>query len=103
MASLKEQLEQNMTEIEKVVEMFYQQKTQEAYLRLDTVLADFSAVIEQLFAYQQEHPESEIDAACLLDALKEALSAMEERDAILVADVLKYELLEKLEGIVAAL
>ena len=35
----------------------------------------------------------------LLNALKETLSAMEERDVVLVADVLKYEVIEKLNDI----
>jgi KaiC/GvpD/RAD55 family RecA-like ATPase len=103
MASLKEQLQVNMTEIDHVVEMFYQQKSQEAYLQLDVVLGNFSSVIDNLFSYQQEHPELELDIESLVEALKEALSALEEKDAILVADVLKYELLEKMEGIVAVL
>jgi KaiC/GvpD/RAD55 family RecA-like ATPase len=103
MASLKEQIVNNMAEIDDVVEMFYQQKTQEAYLRLDVVLGDFAAIINPLFTYQQEHSEQEIDVGGLTEALKEALSAIEERDAILVADVLKYELLEKLERIVAVI
>ena len=34
-----------------------------------------------------------------MNALKETLSAMEERDVVLVADVLKYEVIEKLNDI----
>jgi KaiC/GvpD/RAD55 family RecA-like ATPase len=103
MASLKEQIVKNMAEIDDVVEMFYQQKTQEAYAQLNVVLGNFAAIIEPLFSYQQEHSDKEIDVDGLTEALKEALSAMQERDAILVADVLKYELLEKLERIVAVM
>jgi KaiC/GvpD/RAD55 family RecA-like ATPase len=97
MASLKEQVSNNIAQINEVVEMFYQQKTQEAYVQLDKVLGDFSIVVDSLYAYQQENPEAGVDVTVLLDALKEALSAVQEKDAILVADVLKYELLEKLE------
>jgi KaiC/GvpD/RAD55 family RecA-like ATPase len=103
MASLKEQIEKSMAQMDDVVEMFYQQKTKEAYLQLDVVLGSFAENIESLCEYQQDHPEIGIDVEALTESLKEALSAMEERDAILVADVLKYELLEKLEGIAAVL
>jgi KaiC/GvpD/RAD55 family RecA-like ATPase len=103
MASLKEQIEKSMAQMDDVVEMFYQQKTKEAYLQLDVVLGSFAENIASLCEYQQEHPEIGIDVEALTESLKEALSAMEERDAILVADVLKYELLEKLEGIAAVL
>jgi KaiC/GvpD/RAD55 family RecA-like ATPase len=103
MASLKEQIEKSMAQMDDVVEMFYQQKTKEAYLQLDVVLGSFAENIASLCEYQQDHPEIGIDVEALTESLKEALSAMEERDAILVADVLKYELLEKLEGIAAVL
>jgi hypothetical protein len=103
MASLKDQIKENMTEMDNVVEMFYQQKSQEAYLQLDIVLGNFSSVIDNLYTYQQEHPELKLDIVSIIEALKEALSALEEKDAILVADVLKYELLERMEEIVNVL
>lgn len=100
MENIKQQIEQNIEEVDAVVELFYQQKTQEAYSQLDSVLGKLMAVIEMVAAYQQEHTEVEIDITGLTDALKEALSAMEERDAILMADVLKYEVIEKLEALI---
>lgn len=99
MENIKQQIEQNIEEIDAVVEMFYQQKTQEAYSQLDQVLGKLMTVIETVAVYQQEHTDVEIDITGLTEALKEALSAMEERDAILMADVLKYEVIEKLEAI----
>nr|MDE6566993.1 hypothetical protein [Lachnospiraceae bacterium] len=80
MENIKQQIEQNIEEIDAVVELFYQQKTQEAYSQLEQVLGKLMAVIETVAAYQQEHTEVEIDIAGLTEALKEALSAMEERD-----------------------
>ena len=99
-ANIKQQIEQNIEEIDAVVEMFYQQKTQEAYSQLDQVLGKLMTVIEMVAVYQQEHMDAEIDVTGLTEALKEALSAMEERDAILMADVLKYEVIEKLEALI---
>ncbi len=103
MENIKEQLEQNITDINEIIEMFYQQKTQEAYLKLDPVLGKLLSAIDAVVAYQQEHTEVEIDVNALTGALKEALSAIEEKDSILMADVLKYELIEKLEAIAAVL
>lgn len=103
MENIKQQIEQNIEEVDAVVEMFYQQKTQEAYVQLDQVLGKMMAVIELLAVYQQEHTDAEIDITGLTEALKEALSAMEEKDAILMADVLKYEVIEKLEALIETL
>lgn len=103
MEEIRKQIEQNISEIDAVVEMFYQQKTQEAYGRLDFVLGKLMATIETAVKYQQEHTEVKIDINGLTEALKEALSAMEERDAILMADVLKYEVIEKLEAMIGNL
>lgn len=103
MEQIKQQIQQNISEIDGVVELFYQQKTQEAYGQLDQVLGKLMATIEVAVSYQQEHTEVEIDINGLTEALKEALSAMEEKDAILMADVLKYEVIEKLEALIESL
>lgn len=103
MGNIKEKITQNIKEIDEVVEMFYQQKTQDAYTCLDPVLGNLLEAIDAIVAYQQEHAELEIDVNGLTEALKEALSAIEERDAILMADVLKYEVIEKLEAMMAVL
>lgn len=103
MGNIKEQITQNINEIDEIVEMFYQQKTQEAYTKLDPVLGNLLISIDAVVAYQQEHSELEIDVNGLTEALKEALSAIEEKDAILMADVLKYEVIEKLEAMIALL
>lgn len=103
MDNMKELVGQTITAIDEVVEMFYQQRTQEAYTQLDPVLGKLLSTIETVMAYQQEHTEVEIDIDGLTAALKEALSAMEEKDAILMADVLKYEVIEKLEAIASLL
>lgn len=103
MGNIREQITQNINEINEIVEMFYQQKTQEAYTQLDPVLGNLLKAIDDVVAYQQEHAEIEIDVNGLTEALKEALSAIEEKDAILMADVLKYEVVEKLEAMIALL
>lgn len=103
MDNLKKNIENVIHEIDDVVEMFYQQKTKDAYIQLDSVLADLLQVVDPIHAYEVEHPDGGVDSAELTNALKETLSAMEEKDAILTADVLKYEVNEKLVMIMNAI
>lgn len=75
-------------ELEHVTELFYQQKSKEGYEKLQILLADISLYVSNV---QDEEQQQE-----LLETLTEALNAMEEKDTTLLADILKYELLEKL-------
>ncbi len=99
MGELRTKIRDTIAQIDTVVEMFYQQKTQEAYLELDPVLSGMMELMEPVLAWEKEHPGAGLEPNGLTEALREALSAMEERDAILMADVLKYEVAEKLEAI----
>ena len=56
-------------------------------------------ITEVVQNYTAQNSDKEINMDILLNALKETLSAMEERDVVLVADVLKYEVIEKLNDI----
>ena len=75
-------------ELEQVTEMFYQQKSKDGYEKLQVLLADISLYVSGV---QDEEQQQE-----LLETLTEALDAMEQKDTTLLADILKYELLEKL-------
>ena len=103
MDELKNNINNVIKEIDDVVELFYQQKTKDAYTQLDQVLGKLLQVVDPIHSYSVEHPEAEINAEDLTESLKETLSAMEEKDAILTADVLKYEVNEKLEMIMNAI
>ncbi len=75
-------------EIEDVTELFYQQKIKEAYARLQPLLTDISIYVTGI-----PSEEKQVD---ILESLKEAMSAMEQQDTTLLADILQYDLLEKL-------
>ena len=75
-------------EIQDVAELFYQQKNTEGYQRLNQLLQDLSAYVGIIT--EEEQPME------FLEALKEALDAMEQKDTTLLADILQYELIEKL-------
>lgn len=103
MENLQDMIRGVIQETDEVVEMFYQQKVQEAYTRLDFVTQDMLKAIEVIFQYKAENENLDIDENSLLDSLKEVVSAIEEKDSILVADVLKYEVIERLEAILEQL
>lgn len=103
MDGLKNEIQALIQEINSVVELFYQQKNQEAYTQLEPLLAKMMNTIDRIFSCKAEHEEMEIDEAGLAEVLKTTLSAMEDQDAILMADVLKYDVIEKFEGICESL
>ena len=99
MKDLKKEIETVINDLDSIVEMFYQQKVQEAYSELNTALGKILEITEVVQNYTAQNSDKEINMDILLNALKETLSAMEERDVVLVADVLKYEVIEKLNDI----
>ena len=99
MKDLKKEIETVINDLDSIVEMFYQQKVQEAYSELNTALGKIMEITEVVQNYTAQNSDKEINMDIFLNALKETLSAMEERDVVLVADVLKYEVIEKLNDI----
>lgn len=99
MKDLKKEIETVINDLDSIVEMFYRQKVQEAYSELNTALGKIMEITEVVQNYTAQNSDKEINMDILLNALKETLSAMEERDVVLVADVLKYEVIEKLNDI----
>ncbi|MCR4717793.1 MAG: hypothetical protein K5656_11510 [Lachnospiraceae bacterium] len=77
-----------ISEIGEVTELLYQQKTTEGYDKLNKLIQDLSVYITTITDPEQQQS--------LLEALKEALSAMQENDTTMLADILQYELAEKL-------
>lgn len=99
MNNIKKMIQDIDLDIEQVVEEFYQQKTQDAYQHLNGTIEKMLVLVDKIAMIQKEQIENAIDGGDLLNALKETVSAMEEKDFILVADVLKYEVQEKLKDL----
>ncbi len=74
--------------IGEVTDLLYQQKIPEGYSRLNGLIQDLSVYITTITDEEQQ------DA--LLETVKEALAAMQDNDTTLLADILQYELVEKL-------
>lgn len=99
MLEIKKEIQEVNKKIDEIVELFYQQKNEEAYGKLNIALADFIYIIEMI--QKQGNEKAQENAGDLNDALKQALEAMEQKDNILLADILKYEVMEKLEDLSA--
>lgn len=95
-------MDEYIKEIKKMVgistDMFYQQNKNLGYKVLLLLLDKLSEFIVYI---EKENIEGiyDIVIADLKNILSECLSALEGQDIVLLADILKYDLMEKLEGI----
>lgn len=101
MGDIKTVLEQAVASITEVTDFFYKQQINEGYKRFQDTLDIMTAAVEELFNYKAQQG-FEFDENRLVGTLKEALDAMEQKDPILMADILQYDLLEQFEGLKAA-
>ena len=76
-------------EINQVTELLYQEKIEEAYERLAGLIRNMIALTADIT--------DEAEQADFVTVLKPALEAMEQQDYTLLADILQYDLVEKLE------
>lgn len=81
-------MEQVINILTTITDLLYQENIPVAYRMLYLILPEMEEAIRQI---QQEEIQSE-----LKDKLLEALEAMENEDNILLADILQYEILERL-------
>lgn len=99
MSDIRDMIQGTIQKTDQVVELFYQQKNQEAYGQMETLLTDMMGTIDAIFAYKAENDAFSFDEQGLTEVLKTTLAAMEDQDAILMADILKYDVIEKLQEI----
>lgn len=77
--------------LKKITELLYQEDYNTAYGLLVKCLPILGVYIEEI---EDKELQREV-----LDALTEAITAMEENDYTLLADILQYDVIEKLEAI----
>lgn len=94
MSQQKDIVVKSITEIEEVVELFYQQKLQEALDKFQVVISGIMAAIDALFTFRTEHEGFAFDEVRITNTLKDAMNALEDRDMVLLADILQYDYLE---------
>jgi PAS domain-containing protein len=78
-----------MEQLQEVVTYLYQENIPEAYRQLAMVIPSLQQILDQM---ENEELQRE-----LMEKLQMALQAMENQDAILLADILSYEIMEKLQ------
>ena len=77
--------------LRKITELLYQERVKQAYEFLVKCLPHMGLMIEDL--------EDETLKREVLDSLTEAVGAMEENDYTLLADILQYDVIEKIEAL----
>lgn len=97
MSQQKESVEKSVKDVEEVIELFYQQKLQEALNKFESVLGGMMTAIDVLFTYKTENKEFKLDEVKLTNTLKDAMGALEEGDMVLLADILQYDYLEYMQ------
>lgn len=88
-----------MQAIEETTTLFYQQKNQEGYQLLNHTLTVLIQVVNEIFTIKQENNTIDIDEQKLNLVLGDAMVAIEQKDTILLSDLLNFDLriiLEKL-------
>ena len=60
-------------------------------------------MVDTLFAYKEDHEGFELDEERVKTALTEALGALEERDMILLADIIQYDFVEYVEELLGGM
>ncbi len=80
--------------IEQNMELFYQQKDAQALGEFQQILGMIMNMVEALFSYRDANDGFDLDEEKIKDALTEAMTALESKDYVLLADVIQYEFVE---------
>lgn len=84
--------------IELTADFFYKQKSSGGYQVLISVIDDLLVLASELKAFS-DHAEVLLAYQELAEKLQEITEAMEQKDTILIADMMKYDIIELLEKI----
>lgn len=95
---LKNEISLLLKEITEVTDYLYQQKSAQGLKRLDTLLGKIMTVIDKLFSYKATG-KIDFDENVLAEALTLAMNAIEEKDYVMLSDVLIYEIAAQLSEI----
>ncbi len=97
MSDRREIVKQAIGSIEITSELFYQQNIQEGYSQLEQTLAILSGLADLLYAEDADSVDCQIDSSRFSAILSDALGALEQKDTVLLSDILQYDLKELLE------
>jgi len=96
----KELFKKAIEDIDELTMLFYQQKNQEGYAKLDDTLTSISNAVDFIGRYpnQVSYPMEHIN-----EILNAAMASLEKKDVILLSDILLYELKTYLEKTMEAM
>lgn len=97
MEHLKDHIQDTVEQINKVTELLYQKNNNEAFGRFNDVLTMLATLTDEIFSSDEVAQEIK---SSFLEYLKEAMNAMENKDFILLSDILQYDIIEHLENII---
>ena len=99
MKDFKHEIECAIQEITTNVELLYQQKMPDAMEKLNVVLIDMQKIIETLLQAQLDA--IKIDESLIRDLFYQIIKAMEEKDYVLVADLILYEFIAYINEVIS--
>ena len=103
MMDLKQAVQKLSEAIGKTTELFYTQKEADGYRACGLLLEPMSGLLDSLFSVRAVQGKPEFDEKELVQLLTDAVNAMEARDSVLLADILQYDFLDRLEQIAGQL
>ncbi|MDF2472549.1 MAG: hypothetical protein K0R21_331 [Anaerocolumna sp.] len=94
MKEIKVKVEEAITSIEQVTELFYQNQIKAGYEQLEKTILILVTTVDELYAYKSLGNEIGVKEMQLNEVLTQAVNAMESKDSLLLSDILQYELKE---------
>lgn len=85
-------------EIDEIADLFYMQRNNEAYNKLNGALVQISDILFKLSV--DKDIAIRVDINKLNEVLHDAMNAMEKKDSVLLADILQYELVEQFNNLI---
>lgn len=90
----KNKIIETLDRIENVTELFYQENGAEAFDEFLNLLDDITQMIDIMSKYSEENTDFEYDDKKVYDILKQIMEALEDRDEVMLADILRYDFAE---------
>lgn len=94
MQELKKILEETIISIDQITELFYQQKLEQGYTRFEDTVTILTQLMNELFTINLDNSEFNIERDRIVQILTSTMHALEQKDTILLSDILQYELKE---------
>lgn len=85
--------------IDEISSAFYQQNEKQGYQMFEKSYPALIQIIDILLLMDDESKITEKEKGLISDYLMAALQALENKDTVLLADVLKYDVMELLSGV----